>query len=105
MKKFVYLFVLILIVTGCNTSNESYQGLLVYQGDTFVLQGDDLNNEYTIDKRIGTIERKVKPSVMPQENLWSNYLEKGTELFRSKEDRSVILVKRNEQIEVFFLNQ
>ncbi|MER2107466.1 MAG: hypothetical protein ABS949_11055 [Solibacillus sp.] len=100
MNKISYLCMLVILISGCNTSQDSYQGVLNYHNERFILQGHDEQGEYTVDEPIGTVTNRVKPSVTPSNHLWSNYLDKGTELFSSKEDQSVILVKHNEQIEV-----
>ncbi|WP_099363726.1 hypothetical protein [Fredinandcohnia onubensis] len=101
MNKLLHLLVFAILISRCNTNGGSYKAILIYNNDKFILKGYDDKNEYTIDKQIGIVANKVKPNVMPSIHLRSNYLDKGTELFSSKEDKSVILVKRNDQIEVF----
>nr|WP_304217253.1 hypothetical protein [Fredinandcohnia onubensis] len=101
MNKLLYLLLFVILISGCNTNRGSYQAILIYNNDRFILKGYDDKNEYTIDKHIGIVANKVNPNVMPSIHLRSNYLDKGTELFSSKEDNSVILAKRNDQTEVF----
>lgn len=106
MRKTFYILVLfIILLSGCNsTTNGSYAAILIFNNEEFLSEGYAEADKYTIDNKIGTVSNKVKPEVMPTSNLWSNYLEKGTVLYSSKEDKSVILVNRNEQIEVFRKN-
>lgn len=103
MKKTIYILVLIFILlSGCNSKTHgSYAAILIFNNEQYLSEGYTDADKYTIDKKMGTVSNKVKAEVMPTSNFWSNYLEKGTVLFSSKEDASVILVKRNDQIEVF----
>jgi hypothetical protein len=101
MNRFFYILVFIIFVSGCNSSEGTYQGILIYNNEKFILRGNVEDKEYTMDKRIGIVANKAKHNVMPTHNLWSNYLDKGTELFSSKEDQSIILAKHGEEIEVF----
>ncbi|MCF6137777.1 hypothetical protein [Pseudalkalibacillus berkeleyi] len=102
VSPYLCILVFVSIISGCNTiSNGSYSAILIYNNEEFNSRGYVEENKYTIGKEIGIVSKKVKPKEMPTHNLWSNYLEKGTVLYRSNEDKSVILVKHDDQIEIF----
>ncbi|WP_422122051.1 hypothetical protein DHX103_09470 [Planococcus sp. X10-3] len=108
MFKNVFLIGLTLLIgvmlIGCNSeisgesadesSEGSYGGYLIVNGREYVWQGDIENEEFTVAEKIGEVDKKVPIEVMPKENLSSNILEVGEEIFTSNEDSNVIIVKR-----------
>lgn len=89
------IFVLV-VLSGCNSesSESSYGAYLIIDGKEYTLQGDIENNEFTVSDKIGEVNKKVDKEVMPKDNLSSNFLEVGEEIYTSKEDSKVVLVKR-----------
>lgn len=63
-------------------------------GKQYTYQGVVEEDEYTLGGKIGEVHRKVNIKTMPNENFSSNYLERGEKIYFAKEDKEVILVKR-----------
>lgn len=86
-----------ILLIGCNgdSTGGSYGGYLIVDDNRYVWQGDIENEEFTVAEKIGEVNKKVAIEVMPKENLSSNLLEVGEEIFTSNEDGKVIIVKRN----------
>ncbi|WP_035318963.1 membrane lipoprotein lipid attachment site-containing protein [Metabacillus indicus] len=101
MKKILLAACICIVLAGCSKqeSKQSYVALLMADGKDYHAEG--LSEEYSLGKELGTISNKVDANVKPSQNFWSNYLDKGTVLYRAKEEESVILVKKGEKIEVF----
>ncbi|MEH7379177.1 hypothetical protein V7138_01645 [Bacillus sp. JJ1533] len=98
-KKILFLAISLLLVLvalgGCSSStNGSYAGILVVNEKKYIWQGEIKDNEFTLGKKIGEVQRKVKPEVNPKGNLSSNFLEVGEEIYSSNEDSRVLIVKR-----------
>jgi hypothetical protein len=62
MNKLLYLLLFVILISGCNTNRGSYQAILIYNNDRFILKGYDEKNEYTIDKQIGIVANKQSKS-------------------------------------------
>lgn len=91
----ISLLLVSIALVGCSSSsNESYQGILSVNGEKYILRGEMKDDEFTLGEKIGKVQKKVKPQVNPNEYLSSNYLEVGEEVYVSKEDSKVLLVKR-----------
>lgn len=69
---------------------------LLINGKEYVSIRDAKDNEYTINKMIGTVQKKVFPNVIMKTNFSSNSLEVGTEIYSVKEDKHVFLAKTSE---------
>lgn len=98
-KKIIFLAISLLLALvamgGCSSSsNGSYAGILSVNGKLYIWQGEIKDNEFTLGEKIGEVQRKVKPEVNPKENFSSNFLEVGEEIYSSKEDSRVLIVKR-----------
>ncbi|NME05913.1 hypothetical protein [Psychrobacillus sp. BL-248-WT-3] len=89
------IFVLV-VLSGCNSgsSESSYGAYLIIDGKEYTWQGDIENNEFTVADKIGEVNNKVDKEVMPKDNLSSNFLEVGEEIYTSNEDSKVVIVKR-----------
>ncbi|MBM7661096.1 hypothetical protein JOC85_001868 [Bacillus mesophilus] len=85
-----------ILLAGCSISSSSegsYAGILVVNETEYYWQGD-IGNEFTVGDKIGEVQKKVEINDMPQENLSSNFLDLGEEIYMSNEDDRVIIVKR-----------
>jgi hypothetical protein len=92
LKKLISLLVLI-VLTACNNHHEeSYQAILIHGSQRYLLSGTE-EAEVNLARKIGVVERTVKPHIMPEYNLWSNYLEKGTEIYASSDTDTIIYAK------------
>lgn len=101
MQRFLTIMILAFFLAACNTTESSYQGILMVNEEKFILQGYAEENEYTLDGQIGTVSNTVPADQMPRGHLWSNQLKKGTVLYSSKKDASIVLAKQNDGIQVF----
>ncbi|WP_349410051.1 hypothetical protein [Pseudalkalibacillus sp. SCS-8] len=82
------------VMTGCSESTGgSYEGIVKVNGKEFILKGGGENPEFTIGQKIGEIRMKVDPDVYPKSNFSSNIASKGAELYFSKEDDKILIVK------------
>lgn len=101
---FIYLFLLLMITSGCSSSaqdaNEktteegSYEALLNIEGEIYYSYGYDEKEKYTVLEEVGEVKKTlVGEEIMPEEHLTSNYLEKGTQIFSTKEDPEIFLVE------------
>ncbi|TKC18472.1 hypothetical protein [Robertmurraya kyonggiensis] len=110
---FILLLILTSIVTSC-TQNEStndydilsetqYQALLFVNGKEMQSTGSTTQElGITPLELIGTIKDKIPIQLIPKENLTSNYLEAGTEIYSVKGNEEIVLAKKeNEEFEVF----
>lgn len=78
-----------------NTDNGSYAGVLLLDDTRYIWHGDVEDNNFTPDEKLGEVQKQVEREVSPNENFTSNILEEGEEIYSSKEDNKVILVKRD----------
>ncbi|MEK3805485.1 membrane lipoprotein lipid attachment site-containing protein [Bacillus sp. FSL H8-0547] len=101
MRKILFAAFIYTVLAGCSQqeNNQSYAALLMADGKDYYAEG--LSEQYSLGIELGTISNKLDASVKPSQNFWSNYLDKGTVLYRAKEKEDVILVKKGEKIEVF----
>ena len=87
-----------IVLGGCSSfssnGNGSYAGVLMVNDKEYYWQGDSKVNEFTLGEKIGEVQKKVEEEVKPKENLSSNFLEVGEEIYSSNEDSKVIIVKR-----------
>ncbi|MEH7236676.1 hypothetical protein [Bacillus sp. JJ1562] len=100
-KKILFLAISLLLALvalgGCSSSsNGSYAGILSVNEKKYIWQGEIKNNEFTLSEKIGEVQSKVKAEVNPRENLSSNFLEVGEEIYFSNEDSRVLIVKRED---------
>lgn len=86
----------LVVLFGCESgsSESSYSAYLIINGKEYTWQGDIENNEFTVADKIGEVIKKVDKEVMPKDNLSSNFLEVGEEIYSSNEDSKVVIVKR-----------
>ena len=86
----------LIVIGGCSSSssNGSYAGILMVNEKEYYLQGNIKDNEFTLGEKIGEVQKRVEIEVKPKENLSSNFLEVGEEIYSSNEDSKVIIVKR-----------
>jgi hypothetical protein len=101
MKKVLFFLCVLFVITACNRQHEEiYQAILIHGNERYILSGTE--EEANLARKIGVIERTVKPHIMPEYNLWSNYLEKGTEVYASKDtERSFMLKIKMEEYKNF----
>lgn len=87
---------ILMVLSGCNSGNtkSSYGAYLIIDGKEYVWQGDIENNEFTVAEKIGEVNKKVNREIMPKDNLSSNFLEVGEEIYTSHENGKVVIVKR-----------
>ncbi|OAT85973.1 hypothetical protein A6P54_17645 [Bacillus sp. MKU004] len=98
-QKGLFLYITLLLfgisLSGCNSSlDKAYSGILLVNEQEYFWQGTIIDNEYTIGKKVGEVKQRVKKEVIPEENLSSNFLEVGEEIYTSNEDPRVMIVKR-----------
>jgi hypothetical protein len=92
MKKVLFFLCVLFVITACNRQHEEiYQAILIHGNERYILSGTE--EEADLARKIGVVERTVKPHIQPEYNLWSNYLEKGTEVYASKDTETVIYAK------------
>lgn len=88
------------IFTGCSLQNgpgDSSTATLNIDGEWYDALGKEKTMKYTIDEEVGKIKKTVSPKdTTPSGNLESNYLEAGTPIFSSKEDKNIILAEIKE---------
>ncbi|SET74641.1 hypothetical protein SAMN05421676_107164 [Salinibacillus kushneri] len=113
MKYLLVLVSLIFIIfTGCsndlqenndnNSSNSggdsgSYAALLKVNGVQYTSLGNVNKDKYTINEKIGKVDKKVPVDVLPFKDFMSNYLEEGTPIFSIEENTDVVLAKREDE--------
>lgn len=87
--------IVLMLLAGCSSSsaNESYAGILVIDGEQYILQGDVKDGEFTLGEKIGEVEKKEKIDVIPKDDYSSNYLEEGEEVYFSNENPDILIVK------------
>ncbi|WNF38359.1 hypothetical protein RJD24_08030 [Bacillaceae bacterium IKA-2] len=91
------LLLVLIFIGGCSSSPSkeiSYAYILIANGTEYYLQGEIKDNEFTLDEKIGEVQKKVAIEVMPKEDFSSNFLEVGEEIYSSNEDSKVIIVKK-----------
>ncbi|WP_053367868.1 hypothetical protein [Bacillus sp. FJAT-27245] len=98
-KRIFYAITLLSVLTifgGCNSSssNGSYAGILMVNKKEYYWHGDIKDNEFTLGEKIGDVQKRAGEDLIPKENLTSNFLEVGEEVYSSNEDSKVIIVKR-----------
>ncbi|SMF90785.1 hypothetical protein SAMN05661091_5232 [Paenibacillus uliginis N3/975] len=88
----------IIVLTGCrNSSSEAcYAGILIVDDKEYLWEGDLDINEFTMSEKIGEVQHKVVAAEYPRENFSSNIVEVGAEIYSSKEDGTVVIVKRED---------
>lgn len=92
MKKVLIFLCFLFVFAACNRPNEEvYQAILIHGNERYILSGTE--EEASLARKIGVVERTVKPHIIPEYNLWSNYLEKGTEIYASKVTETIIYAK------------
>ncbi|WP_419883951.1 hypothetical protein ACN6MY_10965 [Peribacillus sp. B-H-3] len=94
----------ILLSSGCSprTESESYAATMRINGNYYDAVENESQESYTIDKEIGKIEKKVPPTESRlKEDFVSNYLDEGTVIYASKEDKDVFLVKKEGVYQIF----
>ena len=99
MKYILSIMLGIFLVTGCSAQPEnegSYAATINVNGNWYDGTGEENQKEYTVDKKLGEVTKKVEPNQTPSENFQSNYLEAGTSLFSSRESEHIILAETKE---------
>lgn len=84
------------LLTGCGKSSSEacYAGVLTIDDQEYLLSGDVDNKDFTAGEKLGEVQKKVDPDVFPKESFSSNILEIGEEIYFSKEDSTILIVKR-----------
>ncbi|MBM7661804.1 hypothetical protein JOC85_002611 [Bacillus mesophilus] len=114
VKVFLVLSVL-LSITGCSplvnnnptkvetSSNGSYKALLFVNGMELQSVGHTANeSELVVGEFIGAVNEKVDIEIRPSDELTSNYLEEGTEIYSVEGNTKIVLAKKeNGDYEVF----
>lgn len=86
------------LLTGCgNSSSEAcYAGILIVNDQEYLWSGDEENNKFTAGEKLGEVQKKVEPDVLPKESFSSNILAVGEEIYSSNEDNTILIVKRED---------
>lgn len=104
----VMVFLMFIVLTGCTiepqkndgtqTGGEeaSYAAILRLNEAEYYSVGNENHGEYTIQKELGKVKERLPAEVLPREQLVSNYLDEGTRIFSVKEDRNVLLAKKDD---------
>ncbi|WIM38632.1 hypothetical protein PO903_18560 [Paenibacillus sp. PK4536] len=88
MKIFFSLSVLILytaLLVGCNSEADkgSYEAIIKYNDQEYIGQQAVKTEQYPDVQQLGTIVEKVSEDKKPTENLSSNAVDKGVEVFQA----------------------
>ena len=100
---FIYLFLLLMVASGCSSAAQeinsrtveegSYENLLNIHGEIYYDYGYDEEEKYTVLEEVGEVEKTLEgEEIMPKEHLTANFLEVGTKIFSTKEDLEIFLV-------------
>lgn len=104
VRAFCSWLLILLLLSGCiqvgGETKGSYAASLFYNDKEYVLTSEDADH-YTLGMKAGVIKHKVSPDTVPAYHLWSNILEKGTVIYKAKENDSVLLVKTNKEIAAY----
>ncbi|WP_018665480.1 hypothetical protein [Heyndrickxia acidiproducens] len=65
----------------------------------YVLDSNLNSSDYTIGDKIGEVKTKLTGNALPEDNLSSNYLEVGTSIYFSAENKDIILAKGKDKNE------
>lgn len=65
----------------------------------YVLDSNLNSSDYTIGDKIGEVKTKLSGDALPEDNLSSNYLEVGTSIYFSAENKNTILAKEKDENE------
>ena len=91
-----------LLIACSNNSEESNAAILYLNGKELIGQKIVDSNEYTLLNKIGEIQEKIDADDKPTQELTSNALEVGTEIYTVKEGEQIYVAKlSNHQYQVF----
>lgn len=94
-----------LLIACSNNSEESNAAILYLNGEELIGQKIVDSDEYTLLDKIGEVQVKTDAGVKPTQELTSNALEVGTEIYTVKEDEQIYVAKlSNHQYQVFSKN-
>ena len=103
-----------LLLMGCNqstTGGGSYQSILYVNESEFYYVGTAEEHQYdeqfTVGEKIGEVKRKISPDNLPNKHLVSNYVEKGTVIYLTVENKEFLLADNleNGELELFTLQK
>lgn len=81
------------------TGIDSSVAILRIDNTDYVLDSNLNSSDYTIGDRIGEVKTKLAENALPESNLSSNYLEVGTAIYFSSENKDIILTKGKDENE------
>jgi hypothetical protein len=97
-------FFAFILLSGCSptTGTNSYAATMKINGYYYDAAVDVDEETYTIDKEIGKIKKRVDPEDYHlKKDFTSNYLDEGTPVYSSKEDKDVLMVKIEDGVQIF----
>ncbi|MFB1051998.1 hypothetical protein [Paraliobacillus sp. JSM ZJ581] len=77
----------------------SFIAILRIDNTDYVLDSNLNSSNYTPGDKIGEVKTKLTEDTLPEDNLSSNYLEVGTSIYFSKENKNIILTKGKDENE------
>jgi len=101
MKKYFFgLILLLLLLSGCNKTEEvsyelcGYGNMVSFDGVGYV-QIDPDQEKYRLGKKVGVIQEKIEDTLHPINHLTSNFLTEGSALYISDENKNQMIAKEN----------
>lgn len=108
MKKLLInlnLSLLAFLLIACSNNSEESNAAIYLNGKELIGQKIVDSNEYTLLNKIGEIQEKIDADDKPTQELTSNALEVGTEIYTVKEGEQIYVAKlSNHQFQIFSKN-
>lgn len=104
MKSILAIFFTFMFLSGCSstTGSGSYAATMKINGYYYDSAVNEGKETYTIDKEIGKIKKRVDPEDYHLiKDFTSNYLDKGTPIYSSKEDKDVLMANTKDGVQAF----
>ncbi|MDX8365951.1 hypothetical protein [Cytobacillus sp. IB215665] len=100
MKKgILVLFGILFTVSGCSQAASydlcGYGSMFSLDGDGFLLAEPSATVSYTINEKVGAIEKQIEEEYHPVNHLVSNHLKEGTVIYSVMEDPTLMIAKIN----------
>lgn len=104
MKSILAVLFTLILLSACSsaTGSDSYAATMRINGYYYDAAVNEGQETYTIDKELGKIKKRVDPEDYHlTKDFTSNYLDAGTPIYSSKEDKNVLLVDTKGGVQVF----